>query len=74
MVVEGGMVGVFGHRDPFGDFEIGEAVVDFGKGIADQGEKDPAGGFATANGDEDFFVFGVGFDAGDVVGFCPLAV
>jgi hypothetical protein len=47
-----------GHRHPFGNFEIGKAVVDFGKGVADQGEKDPAGGFATTDGDEDFLSSG----------------
>jgi hypothetical protein len=68
------MVGMVGHGHPFGDLEVGKAAVDLGKGIANQGEKHPPGGVATADGDEDFFVFGVGFDPGHVVDFVALAV
>ena len=37
------------------------------EGIANDGRKQAASAFATINGDEYLFIFGVGFDAGDVV-------
>ena len=39
------------------------------EGVAEDAEKEAAGFFASANGDEDFLVFGIGFDTGDVVDF-----
>lgn len=38
------------------------------------GKKGTAGAFFAADGDEDFLIFGVGFDAGEVVGFACVLV
>ena len=68
------MVVMVGDRNPFGDFEVGEGVVDSFEGVAEDTEKEAAGFFASANGDEDFLVFRIGFDSSDVVGFVVFLV
>ena len=68
------MGGMSGDGNPFGDFEAVEAAVDFVEYVADDQQERSAGGFAIVDGDEDFFVFGIGFDAGEVVGFAAFGI
>lgn len=69
----GGRVAGYGY--PFSDVVgVGEAAVDGAEGVAEEAEEDAAGAFSAADGDIDFAIFGVGFDAGDVVGFVAFAV
>lgn len=60
------MVGVIWNGHPFGDFEVAEAAVNAGEGFTQDGEEGATAVLFAADGDEDFFVFGIGFDAGDV--------
>ncbi len=65
MLIADRNLGIVGERNALIGSESG-AVVDIGKGLADEGEKAAAGGLVARDADKDFGIFEIGFDVGAI--------